>query len=187
MITLNFSMIKKTYYWLKNKFSRPCWNLVLSTIILILLLTSHPWTSSTTWRAWAPPQPCRGGTGRCLAAPPCPSGGSPSGGRPGGGGDYWGGGPVYISLVKFSTQKIHKEILSDQPEIRLYLPFPDWFEVKQTSVWFQINREMVKKIWFRVDLIRFRKDFSVCAFGSSTNDIAAVWEAGASRRHEGLT
>ena len=38
----------------------------------------------------------------------------------------------------------------------------DWFGTKQKSVWFQINRKMVNKIWFRVDLIRFRKDFSVC-------------------------
>ena len=29
------------------------------------------------------------------------------------------------------------------------------------SVWFQINRKMVNTIWFRFDLIRFGKDFSV--------------------------
>ena len=45
----------------------------------------------------------------------------------------------------------------------LYLPFSDWFGTKRTSVWFQINRNMVNTIWFRVDSIRFRKDFSVCA------------------------
>ena len=37
----------------------------------------------------------------------------------------------------------------------------DWLGTKRTSVWFQINRKMVNTIWFRVDLIRFRKDFSV--------------------------
>ena len=30
-----------------------------------------------------------------------------------------------------------------------------------TSVWFEINWKMVNTIWFQVDSIRFRKDFSV--------------------------
>ena len=47
---------------------------------------------------------------------------------------------------------------------RLYLPYSDWFGTKRTSVRFKINRTMVNTIWFRVDLIRFRKDFSVCTF-----------------------
>ena len=38
----------------------------------------------------------------------------------------------------------------------------DWFGTKWTSVWLQIKRKMVNRIWFRVDLIRFRKKFSVC-------------------------
>ena len=42
-----------------------------------------------------------------------------------------------------------------------YLPFPDWFGTKWTSVWCQINRKMVYTIWFWFDLIRFRKYFSV--------------------------
>ena len=33
---------------------------------------------------------------------------------------------------------------------------------KRTFIWFQINRKMVNTIWFRVDLIIFRKYFSVC-------------------------
>ena len=41
-------------------------------------------------------------------------------------------------------------------------PFSDWFRTKRTFVWFQINRKMVNTIWFRVALIRFQKDFSVC-------------------------
>ena len=57
----------------------------------------------------------------------------------------------------------HREILFNQTEIRLYLPFSDWFGTKRTvSVWFQIDREMLNTIWFRFDLIRFGKDFSVC-------------------------
>ena len=59
------------------------------------------------------------------------------------------------------TQRIIFQILSNQPEIRLYLPFSGWFGTKRTSVWFQINRKMVNTTWFQVDLIRFRKDFSV--------------------------
>ena len=60
------------------------------------------------------------------------------------------------------------ETLLNQPEIRLYVPFSDWFEAKRSSVWFQINRKKVNSIWFQVDLIRFRKDFSVCM-------IAYIW------------
>ena len=60
------------------------------------------------------------------------------------------------------TQRNLFKILLNQTEIRLYLPFSDWFGTKLTSVWFQINRKMVNIIWFKFDLIRFRKDFSVC-------------------------
>ena len=55
------------------------------------------------------------------------------------------------------TQRNIFEILLNQTEIRLYIPFSDWFEAKRTSVWFQINRKMLNKIWFLFDLIRFRK------------------------------
>ena len=48
------------------------------------------------------------------------------------------------------------EILLNQPEIGLYLPFSDWFGTKQMSVWFQINGKMVNTIWFRSNLLRFR-------------------------------
>ena len=54
------------------------------------------------------------------------------------------------------------EILWNQTEIRLYLPFSEWFGIKRTSVWFQMNRKMVNTIWFRFDFLRFRKDLSVC-------------------------
>ena len=59
------------------------------------------------------------------------------------------------------TQGNHFEILLNQTEIRLYLPFFEWFGAKRTFVWFQFNLEMVNTIWFRFDLIRFRTDFSV--------------------------
>ena len=42
---------------------------------------------------------------------------------------------------------------------------PLW--TKRTSVWIQINRKMVNTIWFQVDLIRFRKYFSVCVLTKS--------------------
>ena len=45
----------------------------------------------------------------------------------------------------------------------MYLPFYDWFGTKRMSVWFPISRIILNRIYFRVDLIRFRKDFSVCS------------------------
>ena len=53
-------------------------------------------------------------------------------------------------------------MLLNQPEIRLYLPFSNWFGSKRTSVWFRINRKMVNKIWFRVDLITFLCVYITC-------------------------
>ena len=60
------------------------------------------------------------------------------------------------------TQRNLVEILLNQPKIRLYLSFSDWFGPKPTSVWFQSNRCMVNTIWFQFNLIRFQKDSSVC-------------------------
>ena len=62
----------------------------------------------------------------------------------------------------FYTQRNLFKILSNQTEIRLYLLFSDWFGTKRTFVWFQINLKMITTIWFRFDLIRFWKYFSVC-------------------------
>ena len=70
---------------------------------------------------------------------------------------YW----IFGAVTLLHTEK-YFELLLNQTEIRLYLPFSDWFKTKQASVWFEINRKMVNKIWFQFDLIRFRKDFSVC-------------------------
>ena len=64
--------------------------------------------------------------------------------------------------VYLTRQRNLFEILLNQTKIRLYLPFSDWFGTKRTFFWFQLNWKMVNKIWFRFDLIRFRKDFSVC-------------------------
>ena len=68
------------------------------------------------------------------------------------------------------------ETLLNQPDIRLHLPFSDWFGSKQMSLWIQINRKMVNTIWFRVDLIGFRKYFSVCKFltANHTLDICII-------------
>ena len=54
-----------------------------------------------------------------------------------------------------TTQRNFFEILLSQPEIRSYLPFFDWFGTKRTSVWFNINRNMVYTIWSP-------EDFNVC-------------------------
>ena len=55
------------------------------------------------------------------------------------------------------------QILVNQTEIRLYLPCIDWFGTANGLVrlLFQINRCMVNTVWFRFDLIRFRKYLSV--------------------------
>ena len=82
------------------------------------------------------------------------------------------GGPLELSVWYWSDHNrprgyTQRNIFQNQTEIRLYLPYSDWFLEQQTdaSVRFQINRKMVNTIWFRFDLIIFRKDFSVC--GSS--------------------
>ena len=59
-------------------------------------------------------------------------------------------------------------ILLIQTEIRLWLPFSYWFGSKRMSVWIQINRKRVNTIWFRVDLTRFQKVFSVLLLLGST-------------------
>ena len=59
------------------------------------------------------------------------------------------------------TQRNIFGILLHQTEIKLYLSFSDWFGTERTSVWLKINRKLDNTIWFRFDLIRFRKDFSV--------------------------
>ena len=54
-------------------------------------------------------------------------------------------------LLLCYTKRIFFEILLNQSEIRLYLPFSDWFWTKRKSVWFKINQKMVKSIlWAEV-------------------------------------
>ena len=72
--------------------------------------------------------------------------------------DVVSGRCVVVTSVIY-TQRNLSEISLDQTEIRLYLPFSDWFWTKRTSVWCQINRKMANTIWYRLDLIRFRKYF----------------------------
>ena len=63
------------------------------------------------------------------------------------------------------TQRNLFGILLNQTKIRLYLPYTDTFGTKRTYVWFQINQCIVNTIWFRFDLIRFRKDFKCTNMG----------------------
>ena len=81
--------------------------------------------------------------------------------------------PVSKSSIIFQryAQRNIFEILLSQTEIRLYLPFSDWFGTKWTSVWFQINRKMVNTIWFWFDLLRFRKDSFVFKLVDSNNNV----------------
>ena len=59
------------------------------------------------------------------------------------------------------TQRNLFEFLVNQTEIRMYLPSSDWFRTKRNSLWCQMNRKVVNMIWFRFDLTRFWKDFSL--------------------------
>ena len=70
-------------------------------------------------------------------------------------------GAMSVRWLRVSQRNLFVIVLN-QTEIRLYLPFSDWFGTKRTSVWFQINRKMVNTVWFWFDLIKCRKDFSVC-------------------------
>ena len=85
---------------------------------------------------------------------------------------------VFLSKLQLwgnlCTRRNFFEIFLNQPEIRLYLPFSDWFGSKWTSVWIQINQKMVNTFWFRVDLIRFWKYFSVCILETYRN-VTALW------------
>ena len=60
------------------------------------------------------------------------------------------------------TQRNLFQISLNQTEIKLYSLCTDWFGSKRKSVWIQINWKMLNTIWFQVDLIRFRKYFSIC-------------------------
>ena len=57
-----------------------------------------------------------------------------------------------------NSNETHREILLNQTEIRLYLPFSSIDLEQQTDsarLVFQIYRKMVNTIWFRFYLIRF--------------------------------
>ena len=72
------------------------------------------------------------------------------------------------NIIFWKMYVTHRELyqfmcsLLNQTQIRMYIPLSDWFGTKQTvSVWFQINRIMVNRIWFVFDLIRFWIDIAV--------------------------
>ena len=48
----------------------------------------------------------------------------------------------FSMVEEYRIEFFSLEILLYQPEIRLYLPFSDWFRIKRTSVWLQNNRKM---------------------------------------------
>ena len=87
--------------------------------------------------------------------------------------------PIYLLVMqtmrserptKFTSARLFRgcthteKSFQNHIEIRLYLPLNDCFGTKRTSVWIQINRKMLYTIWFRFDLIRFWKYFSVKIF-----------------------
>ena len=60
---------------------------------------------------------------------------------------------VFRVSLGYTQRNLFEIFLLNQPEIRLYLLFSDWFRSKRKSVWIQISREMVNTIWFRFYLI----------------------------------
>ena len=71
------------------------------------------------------------------------------------------------STYTVHTEKYFRNIIKWSPNQIVFRIFgisqiSEWFGNKQTSVWFQINRNMANTIWVRFDLIIFRKVFSVC-------------------------
>ena len=68
---------------------------------------------------------------------------------------------VTNSCPRGYTQRNLFDFSLNQPEIKFYLPFSYWLGTKRKSVWIQINRKMVNKMWFRFDLIRIWKDLCV--------------------------
>ena len=74
------------------------------------------------------------------------------------------GGSIYYAFTRSNKNVIkHTEIfvftINPKSDCTYHIPI-DWFGSKRKSISIQIN--MVSTIWFRVDLIRFRKDLSVC-------------------------
>jgi len=74
---------------------------------------------------------------------------------------FIGGRTKQFWTANSHTKRNILQILLNQSEILLILPFPDWFETKRTFVWFQIHRKIINTIWFLFDLIRFGKYFPV--------------------------
>jgi len=84
---------------------------------------------------------------------------------------FCSGGYTQRNLIKSNRNQI------------VFTIFFGWFGTKQESVWFQINQKMVNTIWYRLDLTRFRKDFSVCILLTGN---VTVREAQACRQNGGL-
>ena len=79
-----------------------------------------------------------------------------------------------LSIIFRCTQRNIFQILLNQTEIRLYLPFSDWYGTKRTSVWFQINLKMVNTIWFKVD---FEKIFLWVAMSWSRKRLSTTLQS----------
>ena len=73
--------------------------------------------------------------------------------------------PASETIVRLFVVHAEKSFLNLIKSTRYQIVFTIFrfiLEQQRTSVWFQINQKIVNIIWFRFDLIRFRKDFSVC-------------------------
>ena len=81
--------------------------------------------------------------------------------------------PCHFYLIIIKQEPAHREILLNQPEIRLYLPFPDWFET-QTDVSicvrnqsengkYNLNSGWLKKISKRFHCVHDAIQWNSCA------------------------
>jgi len=71
----------------------------------------------------------------------------------------------YKGTILIHTEKFFRNLIkSNQNQIVFTIIFLlIWNTNRHVRLLFQINQCMVRTIWFRFDIIRFRKDFSVCS------------------------
>ena len=70
----------------------------------------------------------------------------------------------FSCFFNLHTEKSFRNLIKSNRNKIVYTIFRlIWNQTDTVRLLFQINRCMVNTIWFQVDLIRFRKNFSVCA------------------------
>ena len=65
--------------------------------------------------------------------------------------------------IKINTDKFFRNLIKSTWN-QIVFTISNWFGSKRMSVCIQINWKTVNTIWFQVDLIRLRKNVSVCTW-----------------------